>query len=261
MASSSLPPGAAPPTVLTPPSPTLPASTRPTPVHQGASQVTTLTYQSERDNDSPPGTPSQRLLDVPQQDSSRPQSPHVQYATYPDEKRQGFLQAAVMETGTQNVSAEANLETRVRVKPYVPHPLRPWFWIPFVCILVLGAIGLEVALHFSNKNNGWNTASAFSTDQRVLHYVYALFYASRTACMLRETGCTGTHLSIFGIYYDNPVSIQTALVSSSCAKLHLYRSSSISLAPLDVSLGTNPSLSFLFPGPTHTTHLTLPAFL
>lgn len=33
-------------------------------------------------------------------------------------------------------------------------PLRPWFWIPFVIILVLAAIGLEVALHFSNKNQG-----------------------------------------------------------------------------------------------------------
>jgi len=37
---------------------------------------------------------------------------------------------------------------------WLPVPLRPWFWIPFVIILVLAAIGLEVALHFSNKNQG-----------------------------------------------------------------------------------------------------------
>jgi len=52
------------------------------------------------------------------------------------------------------VPTDANPRTQMKVKPWVPYPLRPWFWVPFVCILVLGAIGLEVALHFSNKNNG-----------------------------------------------------------------------------------------------------------
>lgn len=37
---------------------------------------------------------------------------------------------------------------------WLPVPLRMWFWIPFVVVLVLAAIGLEVALHFSNKNQG-----------------------------------------------------------------------------------------------------------
>lgn len=37
---------------------------------------------------------------------------------------------------------------------WIPYPLRPWFWIPFFVLLVLVAIGLEIALHFSNKNNG-----------------------------------------------------------------------------------------------------------
>lgn len=37
---------------------------------------------------------------------------------------------------------------------WVPYPLRPWFWVPFVVVMTLGAVGLEVALFFSNKNQG-----------------------------------------------------------------------------------------------------------
>lgn len=37
---------------------------------------------------------------------------------------------------------------------WLPLPLRFWFWVPLVVILVLGAIGLEVALHFSKRNQG-----------------------------------------------------------------------------------------------------------
>lgn len=37
---------------------------------------------------------------------------------------------------------------------WLPLPLRPWFWVPFVVVLALGAIGLEVALHFSHRNQG-----------------------------------------------------------------------------------------------------------
>ncbi|KDR73215.1 hypothetical protein GALMADRAFT_142353 [Galerina marginata CBS 339.88] len=50
-------------------------------------------------------------------------------------------------------------------------PLRPYFWIPLIIFLVGGAIGLEVALHFSNKNQGWpskQTDGGFTA----LHYVY-----------------------------------------------------------------------------------------
>jgi hypothetical protein len=39
-------------------------------------------------------------------------------------------------------------------KPWIPFPLRPWFWIPFVVLLIGIAIGLEVALHISNKRQG-----------------------------------------------------------------------------------------------------------
>ena len=37
---------------------------------------------------------------------------------------------------------------------WVPTPLRTWFWVSYVCVLVAGAIALEVALHFSNKDDG-----------------------------------------------------------------------------------------------------------
>jgi hypothetical protein len=38
--------------------------------------------------------------------------------------------------------------------------------------MVLLAIGLEIALHFSNKQHGWKTFSAASTDYGFMHYVY-----------------------------------------------------------------------------------------
>jgi hypothetical protein len=39
-------------------------------------------------------------------------------------------------------------------KTWIPVPLRPWFWVPFVCLAVCLAVGLEVALSISKKRNG-----------------------------------------------------------------------------------------------------------
>ncbi|KAF8262466.1 hypothetical protein EI94DRAFT_1602111 [Lactarius quietus] len=55
---------------------------------------------------------------------------------------------------------------------WVPLPLRTWFWVSYVCVLVAGAIALEVALHFSNKNDGWLTNE--DAEKGILHYVYTL---------------------------------------------------------------------------------------
>jgi hypothetical protein len=37
---------------------------------------------------------------------------------------------------------------------WTPVPLKLWFWLPLVLFMALGAIGLEIALHFTKKNNG-----------------------------------------------------------------------------------------------------------
>jgi hypothetical protein len=42
----------------------------------------------------------------------------------------------------------------IQSKPWVPFPLRLGFWVPFVTLLLCGAIALEVALYFSNKYQG-----------------------------------------------------------------------------------------------------------
>ncbi|KAI0264713.1 hypothetical protein BC834DRAFT_252038 [Gloeopeniophorella convolvens] len=55
---------------------------------------------------------------------------------------------------------------------WLPLPLRTWFWVTYVCVLVAGAIALEVALHFSHKNHGWATKE--NADKGILHYVYTL---------------------------------------------------------------------------------------
>ena len=41
-----------------------------------------------------------------------------------------------------------------RSKTWTALPLRPYFWIPLVVILVGAAAGLEIALYFSNKHQG-----------------------------------------------------------------------------------------------------------
>ncbi|KAI0305146.1 hypothetical protein B0F90DRAFT_1701694 [Multifurca ochricompacta] len=55
---------------------------------------------------------------------------------------------------------------------WIPIPLRTWFWVSYVLVLVAGAIALEVALHFSHKNHGWPTKE--NAEKGILHYVYTL---------------------------------------------------------------------------------------
>ncbi|EIM82094.1 uncharacterized protein STEHIDRAFT_65902 [Stereum hirsutum FP-91666 SS1] len=57
---------------------------------------------------------------------------------------------------------------------WTPTPLKTWFWVPFVCVLVAGAITLEVALSFSHRKHGWATSASFSSEEGILHYVYTL---------------------------------------------------------------------------------------
>jgi hypothetical protein len=40
------------------------------------------------------------------------------------------------------------------VQGWTPVPLRLWFWLPLVTFMILLAIGLEIALHYSNKQKG-----------------------------------------------------------------------------------------------------------
>ncbi|KAK0211432.1 hypothetical protein IW262DRAFT_1467913 [Armillaria fumosa] len=111
----------------------------------------TARIENPRD-DSPPATPSHRLLG----------SEEPQYATY-REKSASWTPPVRDDSGYVTVT-----------KPWIPYPLRAWFWIPFVLMMIIGAIGLEIALHFSNKKSGWATNDAFSSQTGVLHYVYTL---------------------------------------------------------------------------------------
>jgi hypothetical protein len=102
---------------------------------------------------SPPlADPSQGLLDP---------TPHVQFATYPpddttyppDDKlppwkdnRKGF--------GFLVFHLHILILSYYLGERWVPFPLRPWFWIPFLLSLVGTALALEVALHFTNENLG-----------------------------------------------------------------------------------------------------------
>jgi hypothetical protein len=77
-------------------------------------------------------------------------------------------------------------------KVWTPIPLRSWFWLSLVSFMTLGAIGLEIALSVTNKNQGphlhrfslcdmltvpcfaigWPTGLGFSLEQGFLHYLY-----------------------------------------------------------------------------------------
>ncbi|PBK94756.1 hypothetical protein ARMGADRAFT_1164356 [Armillaria gallica] len=129
-----------------------PSSSRSHPTLPPGAMAPTARIETPRD-DSPPATPSHRLLG----------SEEPQYATY-REKSASWTSPPVKLTD----------ESGSVTKPWIPYPLRAWFWIPFVILMILGAIGLEVALHFSNKNSGWATNDAFSSQTGVLHYVYTL---------------------------------------------------------------------------------------
>ncbi|KAJ6629223.1 hypothetical protein B0H10DRAFT_1988625 [Mycena sp. CBHHK59/15] len=102
--------------------------------------------------DSPPTTPSQRLLDG--------EPSHVQFARYPetpDEKTRPLME-----------------DDPIERNGWVPPPLRTWYWVSLVSLLVALAVALEVALHFTNKNQGWKTHGDASNVTGVMHYVYTL---------------------------------------------------------------------------------------
>ncbi|KAF7352992.1 Non-specific serine/threonine protein kinase [Mycena venus] len=132
---------------------------RPLPKGAMAASVPSLTFQpppsatrfSTREIlPSPPATPSQYLLDA--------ESFHVQFASYPE----------TPEEKTRPLMAEDEDLPR----GWVPPPLRGWYAIAFVVVLFLLAIALELALHFTEKNNGWKTHG--NVTNGVMHYVYTL---------------------------------------------------------------------------------------
>jgi len=98
---------------------------------------------------------SQRLLDKTDADDA-------QYATY-----------------RSNINEEGAEKRVIKLtKGWVPVPLRAWFWIPLVTIMILLAIGLEIALLYSNQNSGWSTFSVMTADSafaNYYHYAYTQF--------------------------------------------------------------------------------------
>jgi len=56
-------------------------------------------------------------------------------------------------------------------RAWIPLPFRAYFWVPLVLFLLLAAIGLEVALRISNKNQGFPMGKTPRDDQ-ILHYAY-----------------------------------------------------------------------------------------
>ena len=86
---------------------------------------------------------------------------HVQFATYRQENLGAPPQLGTTESGICRFyllrvvypgAPPSPLDRRS--KTWTPLPLRPYFWIPLIVILVGAAIGLEIALYLSNKHRG-----------------------------------------------------------------------------------------------------------
>ncbi|KAF8880015.1 hypothetical protein BD779DRAFT_1550009 [Infundibulicybe gibba] len=114
---------------------------------------------------SPPTTPSQPLLE--------PDNSHVQFATYPAEKIESH-----------------SLDLKV------------WFWLPLVVILAGGAIALEVALHFSKKNQGWASSGDVNDEAGILHYVYTLPPVATAAILVAMWTWTDIEIKKMQPYVD-----------------------------------------------------------
>jgi hypothetical protein len=55
--------------------------------------------------------------------------------------------------------------------PWTPIPLRTWFWVAYVCLLVAGAISLEVSLHYSHKKRGTTSILGIDNTTRFLIFM------------------------------------------------------------------------------------------
>ncbi|KAF4581395.1 hypothetical protein EYR40_002984 [Pleurotus pulmonarius] len=132
-------------------------------------------------SDSPPSTPSQRLLDTSDPPSRRSSDVPLSGGGAPSGNVQ-FTDAEKPEPRPRHPNPENFVaqdsddadKKADRSDTWVPLPLRTWFWLSLVIFLAGGAIALEVALHFSNKNQGWATKGDITDSQDVMHYVYAL---------------------------------------------------------------------------------------
>jgi hypothetical protein len=79
----------------------------------------------------------------------------------------------------------------MQFKSWTPLPLRTWFWVIYIILLICVAVALEVALHYNRKSQGehrvlivlhihglihdttgWSAKQSFSSQNGVMHYVY-----------------------------------------------------------------------------------------
>jgi len=59
-------------------------------------------------------------------------------------------------------------------RPWSPVSLRLWFAGSLMFFMLLLAVALEVALHYSQELNGWKVPNAASATNGILHYIYTL---------------------------------------------------------------------------------------
>ncbi|KAL1754237.1 hypothetical protein FB107DRAFT_216206, partial [Schizophyllum commune] len=99
----------------------------------------------------------QRLLSAEASDDS-------QYATYPPDRKSVAWAAYDMPQAPPTPE----------LKDWVPVPLRKWFWVTLAILLVLLAMGLEVALRYTKRAQGWNIRGNFNDTGDAWHYLYTL---------------------------------------------------------------------------------------
>ncbi|KAL0564162.1 hypothetical protein V5O48_017892, partial [Marasmius crinis-equi] len=114
---------------------------------------------------SPPSTPSQHERLLAESDDQ-----HVQFATYPDKSSNVNLSPLKRRSSSDEPIAPA--------RTWTPLPLRPYVYIPYILLLILLAVALEVSFHFSQRNGAGfrvhGNPDALGRQTGVWHYIYTL---------------------------------------------------------------------------------------
>ncbi|KIJ35111.1 hypothetical protein M422DRAFT_34811 [Sphaerobolus stellatus SS14] len=79
-----------------------------------------------------------------------------------------------MEKTTSLTPPPSHLAYKPPTQAWNPIPLRRWFAVTLLTIMVLVAIALEVALHFSRVKTGWGVTGVFAATTGIFHFIYTL---------------------------------------------------------------------------------------
>ncbi|KAG7092022.1 hypothetical protein E1B28_008404 [Marasmius oreades] len=129
---------------------------------------------------------------------------HVQFASYPPESSNNVTIASPKKPSSP-VEDPRDIIDSTTANVWTPLPLRPIFYIPYIVLLVLLAVGLEIAFHFSQKNTGFKVhgnPNALGKQAGVWHYIYTLPLVALAMCIVGVWAWTDIEIKKLQPYVD-----------------------------------------------------------